>query len=63
MNDIEAKTTIIFNRLSFDIITLGDDMMMIFDTLKGFYGYFTLLMSDKVRVTLISSFIVDFHKT
>ena len=28
-----------------------------------FYGYFTLLMLDKMRVRLISLFNVDFHKT
>ena len=43
--------------------------MLIFDTLalnKGIfmiYGYFTLLMSDEVRVRLILSFNLDFHKT
>ena len=49
MNDPESKTTKFFNRLYFD---LGDwGMMLIFDTfslsIKGFFGYFTLLMSDK----------------
>ena len=65
MNHHKAKTTIFFNRLHLD---LGDwGMMIIFDTfllsIKGFFGYFTLLMSDKVRVRLISFFNVDFHKT